>query len=157
MIAWGLLLGLLNAQRGIFQLVRVNPRDVGGPGVFLDQDRFESRLGLHLIKALAQNFRVEVQAFRERLDQRSSIDALGVFARKDDRVDRLRVNQHVPVAIENHAARRGDRQLSQALVLGNLGITRPVDNLNQIEPDAEHGEHHQHQHLDDAQPHAQVL
>src|SRR6266496_1592485 len=137
--------------------MRIDPGDVRGFSVLLDKNGFEGRLGLHLIKALAQYLAVQMKCFRKRLDKRIPIDGFGVLARKDDAIDWPRVDQQMSIAIEYHAPGRGNRQQTNALIFSYLRVMRAVYDLQKIETNREHAEHHQDQHLDDVQARAEVL
>ena len=61
------------------------------------------------------------------------------------------------VAIEYDSPRRGNRQQSDTLILGNLGIARAVNDLKNVKTHCEGTEHYQYQSLDYAQTQPKIL
>jgi len=79
-------------------------------------------------------------------------------AREDDVVGRARVHEDgLAVAGEDGAARGGDAEESDALVLGALRVVVAVDDLEEVEPGAQDDQDGEDQAVDDADPHSQVL
>ena len=117
-------------------------------------------MGLHLIKAFPEDFTVNLQGRRKRFDQRVSIETFpgfSVFAGQNNAVNRTGINQRLSIAIEYDSAGRRNRQQPDALVLGNLGIARAVNDLKDVKTNREGAEHHQYQSLNYAQPQPEIL
>jgi hypothetical protein len=148
--------GLLDAQRRKFELMGIDPGNVGRRSAFFDENGFESRLGPDLIEALAQECFVNHQPFCEGLNQRI-IDAFCDFPREDNAVNRPRINQYFAIAIENHPAWRRDRQQANALIFGHLSVALAVDYLELVKAQAKDTEQDQNKRLNQAKANAQVL
>jgi hypothetical protein len=59
------------------------------------------------------------------------------------------LDEHAAVAIEQHAARRPQRQLALVVVLRHLLELRVLDDLEEPEARGEHGEQHHRPHAED--------
>jgi hypothetical protein len=138
-------------------LPRFDPLNVGHRRVLFDDDRLEGRLRFDLIETGAQNFGIDIESSGQRFDKRAVVFALHLLAREDDIINRTRIDEDAPLPVEDRAALSGNRQQAHALVLRALGVVRAVDDLQKVEPDAQHGQQHEDDHLNDPQPQAQVL
>ena len=62
------------------------------------------------------------------------------------------LDEHLPVAVEEDAARRAQRERPLVVVLRHLLELGVLHDLQEPEADAERGEHHDAAHLQDGQP-----
>src|ERR1051325_7739328 len=60
---------LLNAQFGVFEVMRLNPRNVARCGALLHLDRLKRGHRLHHFEIIAQDVLVDVESFGEGLDE----------------------------------------------------------------------------------------
>ena len=113
-------------------------------------DRAIRRLAAMTLDGLQHLLQIEARDLREQA--RRAIEVLGVFAedRNGERVPIL--DEDLPVAIEQHAARRAQSERPLVVVLRHLLVLVVLNDLEDPETDPERGEHHDHGELEHHQP-----
>ena len=97
-----------------------------------------------------------VGAGRQREHVQGLFEVLGLLAHQRDVEGAVILDQDLAVAVEQHAARRRQRQPPEMILLGHLRELLVLRDLEHPERHGEHGEQHGDDELERRQPHRQA-
>ena len=145
---------LLHDDAGQLELAHGHGGDLRERRVFDDHDGPEARLAPPAPQRLAKARFVLAGDAREQPDR--FVEVLDLLGHDRD-VERVAVlDEHAAVTIEQHAARRAERNGPQMVVLGHLAVLLVVGHLREPEADPERDEHHGDDVLNRRQPEARI-
>ncbi len=135
-------------------LARLVGNDLRFGGILDEDDRPIARLAAAAVDRLAQLVDIGARRLRERLQR--LVDVPGLLADQRDVVGHPVLDEHRLVPIEQHAARRRQRQPPQMVVVGHLQEPLVLRDLEEPERDAQQRENQGHRILNRRQPQRQV-